>query len=132
MKINMRITVISVALIIILSLLLLLQFTGCSVIPPKWKLQSMSWSYSSSNLDSFSSPDAKKYLVEGVAKNTGNQTLTFAEIIAKFWDKEGNYLDYASDYAFDLAPGTTWRFAIIYWDWDGKVSEITVEIGSIY
>ena len=59
--------------------------------------------------------------VEGTAKNVGNKRLSYAEVVVKFYDAQGNLVGDWIDNTNNLEPGETWRFKVSSLD-DNAVS----------
>ncbi|MGB9977876.1 FxLYD domain-containing protein [Methanobacterium sp.] len=71
------------------------------------------------------------YTVKGQAKNIGSETLGYASIDVKFYDKNGDLLDSSFDNINNLAPGETWNFKAYYYG-DGKPAKYVIAPGSSF
>lgn len=72
------------------------------------------------------------YKVKGQAKNIGSETLGYASVDVKFYDKKGNLLDSGIDNINNLAPGETWNFEAYYYGDSGKPAKYVIAPGSSF
>lgn len=71
--------------------------------------------------------------VEGVARNTGDSQLSYAEIRVRFYDSEGTLLESSIDNINDVDPGQQWRFEVVYPGMDGEeVAEYDIAAGTSF
>ncbi len=75
--------------------------------------------------------DYENVIIEGVAENTGNKKLNYAQLNAKFYDKEGNVIGSSFDNINDLGAGETWKFRISYWGADSyNINSYNLSVGT--
>ena len=54
------------------------------------------------------------YSVEGTAKNTGSERVSYAQINVRFYDKNNVMIGNSLDNAADIDPGITFSFKVMY------------------
>lgn len=57
---------------------------------------------------------AEQVSVEGRAENTSDQSFSYAEVRARFYNENGDLLESFIDNINDFAAGQTWAFEIVY------------------
>lgn len=70
-----------------------------------------------------------EYDVTGQAMNNGSESMSYASVNAKFYDKSGNVLNSGLDNINDLGPGEKWNFKIMYMG-DSAPSSYKIAVGS--
>ena len=71
------------------------------------------------------------YWVEGIAQNTGDKRLSYAEVRVRFYDSDGTLLDTSIDNTNDLDPGMKWRFKVYYFG-DGTPAKYDIGVGTCW
>ena len=69
--------------------------------------------------------------IEGIAENTGDTSLIYAEIRVKFYDENGAVVDTSLDNINDIGPGEKWNFKVMYFGTDiERIDNYKVAIGT--
>jgi len=77
--------------------------------------------------------DYGNLIVSGIAENTGNKRLSYAEIDVKFYDKEGILIDTSFDNINDLDSGEKWKFEVMYFGLDTyEVDSYAISVGTTW
>ncbi len=72
-------------------------------------------------------------IITGLAKNTGNKDLSYAQIDVKFYDEDGNVISNSFDNVNDLKKGETWKFEVMYIGLDiDNVDGYKISVGSAW
>ena len=72
-------------------------------------------------------------IITGIAENTANKQLSYAEIKVKFFDEEGVLIETFLDNINDLDSGEKWKFEVIYPGLDSyKVKDYSIAVGSVW
>jgi len=72
-------------------------------------------------------------IVTGTAQNVGEDRLSYAEIKARFYDKDDVIISTSFDNINDVDPGQKWKFEIMYFGTDTyNVDHYDIGIGSIW
>ncbi len=72
-------------------------------------------------------------IVSGIAENTGNKRLSYAEIDVKFYDKEKILIDTSFDNINDLNSGEKWKFEVMYFGLDDyTIDSYAISVGTIW
>ena len=71
--------------------------------------------------------------VIGTAKNIGSSRISYGQINAKFYDKNGNLIGNGVTNINDLDPGETWSFKVMYLGTDGyTVASYKIGVGASF
>lgn len=73
--------------------------------------------------------------VKGRAENTSDQTFSYVEVRARFYNEAGDMLDSMIDNINDLEPGQTWSFEIQYLgigDDAAEVADYDIAVGTSF
>ncbi len=72
-------------------------------------------------------------MITGVAKNTGNKKLNYAQVDVKFYDAENNVLGNSFDNINNLGAGETWKFKVVYLGTDDyNVDSYNISVGATW
>lgn len=69
--------------------------------------------------------------IEGIAENTRETSLIYAEVRVKFYDENGAVIDTSLDNINDIGPGEKWNFKVMYFGTNAeKIDNYKVAIGT--
>jgi len=72
-------------------------------------------------------------IITGIAKNTKNRELSYAQIDVKFYDNEGNVISNSLDNINNLGAGETWKFEVMYLGLDTyNVGSYDISVGTTW
>ena len=71
--------------------------------------------------------------VTGIAKNTRNRELSYAQVDVKFYDNDGNVIGNSLDNINNLGAGETWKFKVMYLGTDSyNVGSYNISVGTTW